>query len=238
VIKYEAFSPVIVALQEDRMEPENVWMDDEYIEEDSKVVGKGSTKLFTLSALTQAYSFSALGDGDPITNPNAEMFRLVGERLAFVRAYWKRISGVFGALWVPPDPDRPGDFMRGLLRARYLEQRRIERNVAFQPVFLLALGRVGFVLGRSAGWAADAPVLGRLSAFSAERWQAYTGDDADGRDVIAYDPKWVHAMMRPRMDRDGTIESFAFEHSTEKIRGTQELLLKLLGVDPAQADAV
>src|SRR5262249_20231244 len=92
VIKYEAFSPVIVLLQEERMEPENAWMDVEYIEEDSKVVAKSSGKLFTLSALVQAYSQSVLGDSDAISNPNAEMFRKVAERQEFVRWYWRRIS--------------------------------------------------------------------------------------------------------------------------------------------------
>src|SRR5260370_30500 len=106
VIKYESFSPVIVLLQEDRTEPENLWMDVEYIEEDSKVVGKSSPKLFTLSALTQSYSYSILGDTDPISNPNAEMFRKVAERAEFVRAYWRRISRAFGPLWVPPHEQR------------------------------------------------------------------------------------------------------------------------------------
>src|SRR5260370_37540031 len=139
VIKYESFSPVIVLLQEDRTEPENLWMDVEYIEEDSKVVGKSSPKLFTLSALTQAYSYSILGDTDPISNPNAEMFRKVAERAEFVRAYWRRISRAFGPLWVPPDPEgqadgpdaegRPAALGQ---RLAYLEQRRRERNVAFQ----------------------------------------------------------------------------------------------------------
>src|SRR5260370_8136841 len=84
-------------------------MDHDYIEEDSKVVGKSSPKLFTLSALTQAYSYSILGDTDPISNPNAEMFRKVAERAEFVRAYWRRISRAFGPLWVPPDAERHAD---------------------------------------------------------------------------------------------------------------------------------
>src|SRR5260370_36594975 len=109
VIKYESFSPVILLLQEARTEPENLWMDVEYIEEDSKVVGKSSPKLFTLSALTQAYSYSILGDTDPISNPNAEMFRKVAARAAIVRAYWRRISRASGPVWVAPDAERHAD---------------------------------------------------------------------------------------------------------------------------------
>jgi hypothetical protein len=190
VIKYESFSPVIVLLQEDRTEPENLWMDADYIEEDSKVVGKSSSKLFTLSALTQAYSYSILGDTDPISNPNAEMFRKVAERGEFVRAYWRRISRAFGPLWVPPDPEVHADVPDAERRAAalerrlaYLEQRRQERNLAFQAVFLHALGRIGFALGESARWAADAAVLDKLEMFGTQSWKAYDGSDAEGRDV-------------------------------------------------------
>jgi hypothetical protein len=231
LIKYESFSPVIVALQEDRMDPENVWMDVEYIEEDSKVVGRSSSKLFTLSALSQAYCYAMLGDVDPISNPNAEMFRKVAERIAFARAYWKRISRIFGSLWVPDDPDRPGDFLRGSARLAYLEERRNERNVAFQSVFLLALGRLGFALGESCDFDADSPLLERLSVLEWKSWRAYHGDDADGRDLSAYETRFTSAMMKPRLDRaSGEIEGYAFEHAGDKIRATQELLLSMLDI--------
>jgi len=179
VIKYESFSPVIVLLQEDRTDPQNPWMDVEHIEEDSKVVAKGSPKLFTLSALTQAYSYSLLGDSDAISNPNAEMFRKVAERAEFVRAYWRGISQALGPLWVPPEPERRADLAdaearRAAIERRlaYLQQRRQERNVAFQPVFLHALGRLGFALGESAGWTAGSAVLDKLRVFATQKWSA------------------------------------------------------------------
>src|SRR5260370_36659336 len=117
-------------------------MDHDYIEEDSKVVGKSSPKLFTLSALTQAYSYSILGDTDPISNPNAEMFRKVAERAEFVRAYWRRISRAFGRLWVSPDPEPRADVpdAEGRLavlerRPPSLERRRQGRSVAAPTAF-------------------------------------------------------------------------------------------------------
>jgi hypothetical protein len=236
VIKYESFSPVIVLLQEDRTEPENLWMDVEYIEEDSKVVGKSSPKLFTLSALTQAYSYSILGDTDPISNPNAEMFRKVAERAEFVRAYWRRISRAFGPLWMTPDAERHADVpdAEGRLavlerRLAYLEQRRQERNVAFQAVFLHALGRLGFALGESAGWAAGAAVLDKLEMFRTQSWKAYAGSDAEGRDVKAFDPAWVRAMMKPHVNREtGEIDGYAFEHAGDKIRAIEQRLAAML----------
>ena len=230
VIKYESFSPVIVSLQEERTEPENLWMDAEYIEEDSKVLGKSSTKLFTISALTQAYSYSMLGEGDPISNPNAEMFRKVAERVEFVRAYWKRVSAVFGPLWLPPDPEAPDRPLRGEARLAYLETRRRERNVAFQAVFLLALGRLGFAAGERAGWKASTEVLEGLLALKERSFRAYAGSDAEGKDLAAYDPAWVRAMMRPKVDREtGAVEGYAFEHDADRIRATAEVLGAVLG---------
>lgn len=236
VIKYESFSPVIVLLQEDRTEPENVWMDAESIEEDSKVVGKSSAKLFTLSALTQAYSYSLLGDTDPISNPNAEMFRKVAERAGFVRAYWRRVSRAFGPLWVPPDPERRVDVpdAEGRLallerRLAYLEERRRERNVAFQPVFLHALGRLGFALGERAGWDAGAAVLDKLALFAKRSWRAYAGSDAEGRDVKAFDLDWTRAMMKPHVNREtGEVDGYSFEHAGDKIRATEQRLAAIL----------
>jgi hypothetical protein len=211
-------------------------------------VGKSSPKLFTLSALTQAYSYSILGDTDPISNPNAEMFRKVAERAEFVRAYWRRISRAFGPLWLPPDPERHAggpdpEWRLAVLERRlaYLEQRRQERNVAFQPVFLHALGRLGFALGESAGWAAGAAVLDRLEMFATQSWKAYAGSDPEGRDVKAYDPAWVRAMMKPHMNREtGEVDGYVFEHAENKIRATEERLAAMLesgGGGPSQANS-
>ena len=225
VIKYEYFSPVIVLLQEDRTEPENLWMDAEYIEEDSKVVGKSSPKLFTLSALTQAYSYSILGDTDPISNPNAQMFRKVAERAGFVRAYWRRISSAFGPLWLGSEGGR-ADLAS---RLAYLENRRHERNVAFQPAFLHALGRLGFTLGKSANWNANDAVLDALEVFGKQSWKAYSGSDPEGRDVKAWDPEWARTMMKPRVDpKTGEIDGYTFENAGDKIRATEDRLAAML----------
>jgi hypothetical protein len=93
-------------------------------------------------------------------------------------------------LWVPPDPEVHADVPDAERRAAalerrlaYLEQRRQERNLAFQAVFLHALGRIGFALGESARWAADAAVLDKLEMFGTQSWKAYDGSDAEGRDV-------------------------------------------------------
>ena len=57
MLKYEQFSPVVVDLQAFRDEVD--WMDEDYIEEDSKSISGSSPKIFTLSALAQAYSWAS-----------------------------------------------------------------------------------------------------------------------------------------------------------------------------------
>jgi hypothetical protein len=230
IVKYESYSPVVRSLQEERSDVQNLWMDPEFIEEDSKTIGKGSTKLFTLSTLTQAYSLSMLGDPDPITNPNAEMFRKVGERAEFVGTYWRRISEIFGPLWLPKDADHRDQLLDGDARVAYLETQRLKRNVALQATFLLALGRLGFLLGEESQWDATAPGLQKLDAIRSLEYHAYRGPDPEGRDPDAYDPTWVHAMMKSRTDRaTGEIDGYVFDHSTDKVRATAQLLLSRLG---------
>ncbi len=229
ILKYESFSPVVRLLQEDRADVQNLWMDPEFIEEDSKTIGRASSKLFTLSALMQAYSLSALGDGDPISNPDAGMFRKVADRGEFVRTYWRRISEVFGPLWVPGDPERPSQLLDGDARAAYLEQQRTARNVAFQATFLLALGRLGFLLGETSHWDATDAGLEKLDAIGALDFRAYRGADPEGRDPDAYDATWARTIMKPRVDRQsGEIDGYVFDHSSDKVRATAQLLLSTL----------
>jgi hypothetical protein len=230
VIKYESFSPVVRALQEDRTDIQNLWMDPEFVEEDSKTIGKGSAKVFTLSALTQAYSLSMLGDTDPISNPNAEMFRKVAERTEFVRFFWQRISEIFGLLWVPKDPDRRDQLLDGPARVAYLDQQRLKRNVAFQATFLLALGRLGYLLGEAAGWSAESPALQRLGVLASLELRAYRGSDPGGRDPDAYDDTWIRVIMKPRVDREtGELDGYVFDHAPDKIRATAQLLFSMVG---------
>jgi hypothetical protein len=228
ILKYESFSPVVRSLQEERADVQNLWMDPEFIEEDSKNLAKDSTKLFTLSALVQAYSLSLLGETDPISNPNAAMFRKVAERTEFVRMFWRRVSEVFGHLWVPVDPDRPGQLLDGDARVAYLERQRSARNVAFQATFLLALGRLGFLLGEAHQWDATQAPWQRLDAMGGLELRAYHGNDSGGRDPDAYHALWARTIMKPRVGRSGEVDGYVFDHSPDKIRATAQLLLSTI----------
>jgi hypothetical protein len=237
IVKYESFSPVVRSLQEERTDVQNLWMDPEFIEEDSKVVARGSPKLFTLSSLMQAYSLSILGDADPISNPNADMFRKVAERAEFVRTYWRRISEVFGPMWVPTDPQRPDHLLEGAARVAYLEQQRLKRNVAFQATFLLALGRLGFLLGEKSRWDGAGPGanLQKLDVLGSLELRAYRGSDPGGRDPDAYDSTWARTIMKPRVDREtGEVDGYVFDHAGDKIRATAALLYSMLGAETVE----
>jgi hypothetical protein len=224
ILKYESFSPVVRSLQEERTDVQNLWMDPEFIEEDSKSLAKDSAKLFTLSALVQAYSLSILGDTDPISNPNAAMFRKVAERAEFVRTYWRRVSEVFGRTWVPLDPDQPGQLLEGGARTAYLERQRAARNVAFQATFLLALGRLGFLLGEANRWDAAAAPWQKLDAMATLELRAYRGTDPAGHDPDAYDATWARTIMKPRVGRNGEVDGYVFDHAPDKVRATAQLL--------------
>ncbi|HJZ84508.1 MAG TPA: hypothetical protein VKN99_05015 [Polyangia bacterium] len=228
VIKYESFSPVVLALQEERLAAGNLWMDVEYIEEDSRVIGATSTKIFTLSTLVGAYSLSMLGHADPITRPDAAMFRSVAERREFVRAYWQKIAQVFRALWVPFS-SQDGEPLRGSERQEYLILRRAERNVAFQAIFLLALGRLGSTLGKMARWQRDSALLDHLDRLKEKDYRAYLGADPGEEDPSQYSRTWVAAMMKPRIARGSRKkEGYAFQHSHETIMATHDLLFSML----------
>jgi hypothetical protein len=228
ILKYESFSPVVRSLQEERTDVQNLWMDPEFIEEDSKTLARDSPKLFTLSALVQAYSLSILGDTDPISNPNAAMFRKVADRAEFVRTYWRRVSEVFGRTWVPLDPAHPGQLLDGDARSAYLERQRSARNVAFQATFLLALGRLGFLLGEANRWDAAAAPWEKLDAIGTIELRAYRGGDPAGRDPGGYDEIWARTMMKPRVGRGGEIDGYVFDHAPDKIRATAQLLWSAL----------
>ncbi len=81
VVKYEAYSPVILELVNLRLDVR--FMAPEYIEEDSKSIGLKSLKVFTLSALAKAFSISVTNDENPIKPATHEDFRPVRNRAAF-----------------------------------------------------------------------------------------------------------------------------------------------------------
>jgi hypothetical protein len=91
-------------------------------------------------------------------------------------------------------------------------------------------GRLGFLLGEASQWDATAPVLQKLDAIRSLEYRAYHGADPGGHDPDGYDPTWVRAMMKARTDREtGEIDGYVFDHSTDKVQATAQLLLSLLG---------
>src|SRR5262249_2931750 len=157
--------------------------------EDSKNIGRTSSKIFTLSTLVQAYSLSISGDPDPISNPDATLFRAVADHLGFVRAFWRAVSDALGELWLPRDAET-GAPLRAAERQEPLLLRRVERNVAFQAVFLLALGRLGFALGELANWSPDSELLASLERLKDQDYRAYQGSDEDAEDSRLYQERW------------------------------------------------
>src|SRR5262249_20542469 len=151
-LKYDTISPVAVALVE--LRPELSWMGSDYIEEDSKSLPKTSSKLFTLSALSQAYSISTLGSPKAIT-VDSEAFEAVAAPKGFAGAFWRKVTELFGDLWLPGGKEP----LSGGERLKYLGERRGEQDVAFQAIFLQAIGKLGLHLGEKAQWAANSPVL-------------------------------------------------------------------------------
>jgi hypothetical protein len=72
-------------------------------------------------------------------------------------------------------------------------------------------------------------VLDKLEMFRTRSWKAYAGSDAEGRDVKAFDPAWVRAMMKPHVNREtGEIDGYAFEHAGDKIRAIEQRLAAML----------
>jgi hypothetical protein len=225
VIRFEAFSPVVLALQEIRVEPIESslsWMSEDYIEEESKSVSKNSTKLFTLSALLQSFSRSALGKREAIKGVKPEMFDTVGKRREFVRDYWKRISHMFKPIWVV-DGQTPGE------RLAYLQTKREEQNVAFQAIFLQALGKVGHRIGVASDWDLASPLLDTLDRLSPERVD-YRAKNGSG--VFGYDSTWTSAMMKAAETdpATGTVKRYVFNNVEDSITKTYQELCKNLGL--------
>ena len=234
--KFESFSPVTVALQEVRIDDENSWMGSEYIEEDSKSVSKSSTKLFTLSALVQAYSLSMLGRNDGIKDISDEAFKDVANHKAFVKALWKKVSAALNLLWTPAF-NTPGE------RLQYLTARRDEQNVAFQAVFLQALGRVGYSLGEKAHWEEESPLLSVVDKLKTMELRAKIGDPANCTNLsgkvnkhegCCYNAGWVQSMMLAKHE-DGEFTGYTFNNTRDTVEQTYQHLLKLFGLSGTPA---
>src|SRR5262249_36420251 len=132
------------------------WMNDEYIEEDSKSISGSSPKIFTLSALAQAYSWGIVNDNKPLKNIDLGLSNVVDKRKDFCHEFWLKISDVFGHTWLAEISDA-GE------RAAYLrEVRQHDRNVLFQATFLQALGRLCYAMGDQVDWDPDSKILDKL----------------------------------------------------------------------------
>lgn len=229
VLKYEQYSPVILALRDIRDSEELIWMSDEYIEADSKTVSSSSGKLFTLSALVQAFSYSIVDNNQPLKKFDDDIVELVGQHKEFVEAYWIKITEIFGPTWIPNVDQKPGE------RLTYLESLRGQgrRNVTFQAVFLLALGRLGYEMGVAAGWDPESELLNKLDRLSPEHVQYDAERTAlkDGLPASEWNSRWTDTMMKPSV-KDGVLVGYAFNNSRENIEATFRLLASLAGFTP------
>jgi hypothetical protein len=230
-VKFEAFSPVVLALKEDRMADGNVWMSEEFIEDDAKSIPAKSSKNFTLSALVQSYSLSAIGKPDPISNLTPETFEMMGEHRDFVREAWAKVSRVFGPTWAPPG-------MSSSERLSYVMARRAEQNVLLQAIFLQALGKLIFAMGEAAKWQVDANVLGALETLN-PRAVDYRARPENFD--MENPPIWTDLMMKAKFDKaTGLKEGFAFNNTRDTVTNTYRWMLKKTGisapaVEPAEA---
>ncbi len=243
-LKYDTISPVRVALGE--LRPELAWMGFDYIEEDSKSLPKTSTKLFTLSALSQAYSMSTLGSPKAIT-VDSEAFEVVAAHEDFAAGFWHKITDLYRDLWLPGGEEP----LSGGERLNYLGERRREQNVAFQAIFLQAVGKLGLHLGEKAEWDPKSLVLNRLDALQPKStvnpdgidYRAFRGEfDAEGDQIIRdpatdFNSRWCNAMMKTKMDGD-RITGYSFNNVRDSVNKTFRVLLTLLGVTEEQAAAV
>jgi DNA-sulfur modification-associated len=226
MVKYEYFSPVIVALQELRTEASMEWMSPDYVEEDSKSISRSSTKLFTLSALAQAYSLSIIGKAKPLKAIDADTIEKVDERKDFCEAFWKRIAQLFRTVWLPDPNQTPAE------RLDYLRKHRDEdRNVLFSAILLQALGQVCHWMGKKSAWDAETSLLaalGKLDPNQVDYRAAFVHHrDEDGDiHVDKWNPEWTNAMMKATFNEAGNATGYAFNNVADSITRTRNTLLR------------
>lgn len=237
-LSFDTVSPVGNSLSEVRFQPEFAWMGPDFIEGNSKSIAKGSSKLFTLSALTQAYGWS-VANTTKVQRLDADMYEMVGERQEFAWAYWRKVGEVFAPLWQRPEDADDGAWLDHLLR------RRAEQNVALQAVFLQALGKFGYNLGKLAGWNPDADGWEEkveALAPAAVEYRAFTGRIGDaGKDgkkeyiqvvtdaAAEFNRTWTTALMKSGAGKDGN--GFAFNNVSDSVTKTYQRLVSLAAVD-------
>lgn len=233
VLKYETFSPVVMQLQEERVK--NLWMSTDYIEEDSKSISSSSTKLFTLSALVQAFSLSIVGHTKP-SQVDEDMFDKVSKRYEFVSAFWQKVSHLFEYLWIPPADQMPNG------RLSYLQELRGDkhRNVVFQAIFLIALGKLGYKLGEIANWNLEPEIIKRMGRLSPDLLEysavkAYKQEPNGKVIVTEWRQDWQNSMMKASTTKDGIL-NYTFNNTHDSIDSTYRLLLKQLAL-PASSSS-
>jgi hypothetical protein len=167
-----------------------------------------------------------------------------------VKAYWAKVSDVFEACWIPDPDQKPGE------RLAYLQGMRGEqrRNVVFQGLFLMALGRLGFEMGQTANWDPEHEVLDRLNRLSpstveydavrvapnAEKDFFYTKDGKKEKEKEKEKEKvklqkvdrWANAMMKQSVDEAGTVVGYTFNNTRENLEATFRALCILAEFKP------
>jgi len=202
------------------------WMAPECIEEDSKNISGSSTKLFTLSALTQAFSFSVIGDNKPLKIDETD-FEEVEQHEEFVSAFWDQVTSAFGTTWIPDPAQTPTE------RLDYLKGARGQRrNVTFQAIFLMALGRLCYQMGMQAKWDPHHIVLEKIKKLTP------VDDEFDAWQDGEWNQRWVNSMMKQVVDsKTGDPDGYSFNNTRENIEATCRELARMIDfvIDPQPA---
>ncbi|MCG3865807.1 MULTISPECIES: DNA sulfur modification protein DndB [unclassified Photobacterium] len=207
ILKYETYSPTILDLINLRTEVN--WMSPDFIEENSKSIGKSSQKLFTLSALAKAHSFAISNHDKPIENVSEKMIAEVENRHLFVGNFWKKVEQIFGTKWLK---------YSGLKNERigYLKDLRdIKRDVSFQGIFLQALGQVCYTLGKNENinWNEEHS-FDELNTLSSVDWNAFS------EEAQKWNPIWTNALMK--QNKEG---GYVFNNVADSIKKTRDEIL-------------
>jgi regulator of replication initiation timing len=229
ILRYESISPIIVGLQQERMN--NQWMSPEYIEENKKSISMSSPRLFTLSALVQAYSISLLGESKP-NDISEKTFDCVGERSEFVSKFWSNVSELFEPVWIPQSYTVLG--YSG--RSDYIQEMRGEkhRNVLFQAVFLQALGNLCYEMGKKINWNEQSDIFNLMRGLSPSRvdYDAVerSQESPDGKPNVIWRDMWKDSLMKASTDKDGQFKGYTFNNTKVSIDNGYRVLAQLIGL--------